>query len=328
PQETIGTSSVVSSPQAGHDTTAGTLSTSRTLPSRSVPAQSISQLKVRASGTTWRRCPIRTSTRVTGRPPACRFTAPAMASHSDSSCTAASLGLAVVHFVALARHTVVEAGSAVDLVDVVVVAADDDVVAVAADEHVLGCPAGQRVVPAVTAHGVVARPAVEVVVAAVAPDRVIARLAADDVVATLAVDGVVTVAADDDVVLVRAVDEGRPLLARGVEPGVGGLLPIAQHLDGMRRPPAGEGRPDQKDGDRQPPGRPAATCPLADLSHRSPAPCLPGAHRRNGNRRLSPVAPQGIGNIPEIFGVPALALILSESSALAGFLSSRDGPRA
>src|SRR5205814_6876345 len=47
PQATMGMSSVVSTPQARQETVAGTLSISRTLPSRSVPVASICQLKVR-----------------------------------------------------------------------------------------------------------------------------------------------------------------------------------------------------------------------------------------------------------------------------------------
>src|SRR5437763_3278713 len=109
---------------------------------------------------------------------------------------------AVVDFVALARDAVVEPVSAVELVDLVVVAADDDVVAVAADEHVPARAPGHGVVPGVAAHDVVARPAVEVVVAAVASDRVVAGAAADRVVAALAADDVVSALAVDGVVAV------------------------------------------------------------------------------------------------------------------------------
>src|SRR5436309_2077670 len=157
-------SSVVSAPQALHDTVAGTLSISSTLPSRSVPVVIICQLKVRASGTTWRRWPMRTRTLVTGWPAACRFTAPAMASHTDSSCMTASLRVfAAVRLVSLAGQAVVETVAAVEPVGLVVVAADEDVVAVAAHDHVLAGAAGDGVVAGVAGERVAARAAVEVV---------------------------------------------------------------------------------------------------------------------------------------------------------------------
>ncbi len=75
------------SPQQRHLTSAVTNSSSNSASGMSSKSRRSVQQNESDSGTTWRSAPIRTRTTSTWRPPACALTTPAIASHSESSCT-------------------------------------------------------------------------------------------------------------------------------------------------------------------------------------------------------------------------------------------------
>jgi hypothetical protein len=86
-QARIGMSRVVTARHSRHSTVAGICSITNSHPLRSVDSVSTSHPNSKASGTTWRRCPILTVTWRTGRPSAYFMVVPRMASQRESSCT-------------------------------------------------------------------------------------------------------------------------------------------------------------------------------------------------------------------------------------------------
>src|SRR5246127_2776469 len=80
-------------PHERHFTSALTHSSSSSASGMSSESRTRVQQNDSASGTTWRRAPIRTRTTSTCRPSACVLTTPAIASQSDSSCMSPFLHL-------------------------------------------------------------------------------------------------------------------------------------------------------------------------------------------------------------------------------------------